>query len=45
MKGQNEGLLNDKEDLQRELQVSSDYILQMEKRVFEANKISLELLQ
>ena len=31
--------------MQRELQVATDYILQVEARCFEANKTSLELLQ
>ena len=45
LKGQNEGLLNDKEELQRQIQVTTDYIIQVEEKCFSANKLSLELLQ
>ena len=45
MKNENEGLLDDKDVLQREIQAASDYILQLEDKCFQANKTSLELLQ
>lgn len=45
LKNENEGLLDDKDVLQREIQAASDYILQLEDKCFQANKTSLELLQ
>merc|ERR1712051_871555 len=44
-KSENESLLDDKEQLQKEVQAASDYILQLEEKCFMANKTSLELLQ
>lgn len=37
--------MDDKEQLQKEVQAASDYILQLEEKCFMANKTSLELLQ
>ena len=45
MKNENEGLLDDKDVLQREIQAASDYILQLEEKVYRAHKTSLELLK
>lgn len=44
MKAENEALLNDKDELQREVQSATDYILQLEEKCFTANKTALELL-
>ena len=40
-----EQLINQKEVLQEELNNSSDYILELEEKVYKANKTSLELLK
>ena len=45
LKEENESLLDDKEQLQREVQAASDYILSLEQKCFQANKVSLDLLQ
>ena len=44
MKSENEQLLDEKDKLQRELQTSSDYVVQLEAKCLTANKTSLELL-
>ena len=45
MKADNENLLDSKEELQKELQSATDYIMQIETKCYNANKVSLELLE
>lgn len=44
LKDENERLLDDKDALQREVQAATDYIVSIESKCYEANKVSLELL-
>ena len=44
MKQENEQCLDDKNQLQREMQTATDYIVQLEAKCFEANKTSLDLM-
>ena len=41
----NAKLFSQKEALQRELETATDYILELEEKVYKANKTSLELLK
>lgn len=45
LKSENSGLLDDKENLQKEILTASDYIVALENKCYQANKTSLELLQ
>tara|TARA_B110000285_G_C14870159_1_gene488769 strand:- start:396 stop:593 length:198 start_codon:yes stop_codon:yes gene_type:complete len=38
-------IIGNKQRVQNELEKSSDYIIQMEEKVYKSNKISLELLK
>ena len=44
LKAENIAMLNDKEALQKEILVASDYIVALEDKCYQANKTSLELL-
>ena len=44
LKAENASLLDDKENLQKEILTASDYIVALENKCYQANKTSLELL-
>ena len=45
LKRENEALLDDREPFQRDIQNSTDYIVQLEEKYFNANQTCIELLQ
>ena len=45
LKGENEQLLDEKQKLQKDMQVGTDYCVQLEEKCFKAHKTSLDLLQ